>query len=84
MTTPRLNLLMLRVAELERAANFYRLLGLQFMKHAHGSGPEHYASEIPGLVFELYLATTEQPVSASTRLGFAVTPEVGSHSPYNC
>jgi lactoylglutathione lyase len=73
MTTPRLNLLTLRVADLERAANFYRLLGLDFVKHAHGSGPEHYACEMPGFVFELYLATAEQPVSASTRLGFAVS-----------
>ena len=68
----RLNLLMLRVADLERAVIFYRLLGLDFIKHAHGSGPEHYACELPGIVFELYPATPEQPVSASTRLGFAV------------
>ncbi len=72
MNAPRLNLLMLRVADLERAASFYRLLGLEFVKHAHGSGPEHYACEPPGFVFELYLATAEQPVSSSTRLGFAV------------
>ena len=73
MTAPRLNLLMLRVADLERAANFYRTLGLEFVKHAHGSGPEHYACELPGFVFELYLATAEQPVASSTRLGFAVS-----------
>lgn len=63
---------MLRVADLECAANFYRLLGLEFVKHAHGSGPEHYACEMPGFVLELYPATAEQPVSASTRLGFSV------------
>jgi lactoylglutathione lyase len=72
MSLPRLNLLMLRVADLERAANFYRLLGLEFIKHAHGLGPEHYACERPGFVFELYLASPKQPVSASTRLGFAI------------
>lgn len=27
---------------------------------------------MPGFVFELYLATAEQPVATSTRLGFAV------------
>lgn len=72
MSLPRLNLLMLRVADLERAASFYRLLGMEFIKHAHGTGPEHYACELPGFVFELYRATAEQPVSASTRFGFAV------------
>jgi len=73
MTTPRLNLLMLRVADLERAANFYRLLGLEFIKHTHGNGPEHYACELPGFVFELYPATAEQQLSSSARLGFAVS-----------
>lgn len=63
---------MLRVADLERAVDFYSLLGLHFNKHAHGSGPEHYACELPGFVLELYLSTVEQPVSPSTRLGFAV------------
>jgi hypothetical protein len=32
----------------------------------------HYASESDGFVFELYPATAEQPVSSSTRVGFAV------------
>lgn len=72
MNSPRLNLLMLRVADLERAMKFYSRLGLQFVKHAHGSGPEHYACESHGFVFELYPATVEQPVAGSTRLGFAV------------
>lgn len=72
MPAPRLNLLMLRVVDLERAANFYRLLGLEFVKHAHGSGPEHYACEVYDFVYELYLATAQQPVAPSTRLGFAV------------
>lgn len=45
MNAPRLNLVVLRVADLDRAAAFYRLLGFEFTKHAHGSGPEHYASD---------------------------------------
>jgi lactoylglutathione lyase len=68
----RLNLIVLRVSDIDRAADFYRLLGLQFTRHAHGSGPEHNAAEIDGLVFELYPATVEQSVSASARIGFAV------------
>ena len=72
MNTPRVNLVVLRVADIERAAAFYGLLGFEFLKHAHGTGPEHYACEVDGFVFELYPATGEQGVSSSTRIGFAV------------
>ena len=72
MNTARVNLLVLRVADIDRAAAFYRLLGFEFLKHAHGTGPQHYASDADGFVFELYPATTEQGVSSSTRIGFAV------------
>jgi catechol 2,3-dioxygenase-like lactoylglutathione lyase family enzyme len=70
--TPRLNLVVLRVADIDRSAAFYRLLGLEFMKHAHGSGPLHYACDLNNFVFELYPASPEQPVAPSTRIGFAV------------
>lgn len=69
---PRLNLLVLRVGDLERAANFYRLLGFEFIKHAHGSGLEHFASDADGLVLELYPASAKHPVTCSVRIGFAV------------
>ncbi|HEV7298934.1 MAG TPA: VOC family protein [Tepidisphaeraceae bacterium] len=72
MPHPRLNLVVLRVSDIDRSAAFYGLLGLTFTKHAHGSGPQHYASESDGFVFELYPATAEQPVSASARIGFTV------------
>jgi predicted enzyme related to lactoylglutathione lyase len=67
-----LNLVVFRVADIERSAAFYRLLGLEFVKHAHGSGPQHFASETGGIVFELYPASAEQPVCVSTRVGFLV------------
>ena len=51
-----LNLLVLRCADLEACRRFYELLGLRFSKHAHGSGPEHYAHEDERGVFELYPA----------------------------
>lgn len=73
MDAARLNLVVLRVADVEQSARFYRTLGLSFEKHAHGGGPVHLASEVDGLVFELYPATEGQPVSASTRVGFAVS-----------
>src|SRR5688500_11494313 len=72
MTTPRLNLIALRVADIDRAAGFYGALGLQFLKHAHGTGPQHYACESEGFVFELYASTSDQPISASARIGFMV------------
>ena len=72
-TVPRVNLLVLRVADIDRSAVFYGSLGLTFTKHAHGSGPTHYAWEADGFVFELYPATEQQPPTASTRIGFAVT-----------
>ncbi len=72
MNTPRVNLVVLRVADIDRSAAFYQLLGFEFSKHAHGTGPQHYASDADGFVFELYPATAEQGVSSSTRIGFAV------------
>ncbi len=72
MTRSRLNLIVIRVANLERAGEFYALLGLGFERHTHGKGPEHLAAEDQGMVFELYPASEKQPVSSSTRIGFAV------------
>jgi lactoylglutathione lyase len=71
----RLSLIVLRVADFERSAAFYRLLGLSFTQHAHGSEPVHYTCEADGMVFELYPSSREHPVSASTRIGFTV-PDV--------
>jgi lactoylglutathione lyase len=72
MNAPRLNLVVLRVADIERSASFYGLVGLSFIRHAHGVGPQHYVSEAGGFVFELYPASPEQPASASARIGFVV------------
>ncbi len=66
-----LNLVVLRVSDLDRAALFYGALGLIFEKHAHGTGPVHLACEMPNMVFELYLAIPTQPVTSSTRIGFS-------------
>jgi predicted enzyme related to lactoylglutathione lyase len=69
---PRLNLVVLRSADIERAASFYRELGLLFTRHAHGSGPEHYASDANGLVFEIYPLTPKSSPTTGTRIGFRV------------
>jgi len=72
MQPPTPSLLVLRSDDIEASAAFYRLLGMSFNKHAHGNGPEHYASETNGFVFEIYPASEKFPASSSTRLGFTV------------
>lgn len=68
---PIVNLIVLRSLDIDRAARFYQAMGLLFTKHRHGSGPEHYASEVNGFVFEIYpLGTATSTVS--TRIGFSV------------
>ena len=50
----RLNLVAIRSANIDRAAEFYENLGLEFEKHRHGNGPEHYSCECHEVVFEIY------------------------------
>ena len=66
------NLLVLRSPDIGRAAEFYRQLGLLFTKHSHGSGPEHYSSNVCGFVFEIYPSRDENDVTYNTRIGFSV------------
>jgi lactoylglutathione lyase len=67
-----LNLIVLRSSDIDRAVGFYRAIGLLFTRHAHGSGPEHYSSEISGLVFEIYPQTPKSLPTVGTRIGFRV------------
>lgn len=72
MTTPRLNLIVIRSLEPERTVAFYRRLGIEFQQEQHGQGPLHFAAEMAGLVFEVYPAQSFADVDSTTRLGFAV------------
>jgi len=63
----RLSLVVIRVAELERARRFYEEIGLQFAVERHGNGPEHLACRLDGLVFEIYPAE-----KASTMAGIVI------------
>ena len=72
MSNIALNLVVLRSPDLARAAAFYTRLGLQFSQHRHGSGPEHYAAEFPGGVFELYPLSSDGASTLGTRIGFRV------------
>lgn len=66
------NLIVLRSRDLDRTHAFYRALGLSFVRHSHGSGPVHLASESAGQVFEIYPLTDQGAPTNSTRVGFAV------------
>lgn len=68
---PTFNLIVIRSADMDRAAAFYQALGLRFTKHRHGTGPRHYASEVNGFVFEIYPLGSANPTT-STRIGFSV------------
>jgi catechol 2,3-dioxygenase-like lactoylglutathione lyase family enzyme len=46
-------------------------MGLLFVKHRHGSGPEHYTSSVNGFVFEIYPLGSAPP-TIGTRIGFSV------------
>ena len=70
--SPRLNLLVLRSQDIHRAAKFYEAIGLSFTAHRHGSGPEHYASELNGFVFEIYPLGPKSSPTTGTRIGFHV------------
>jgi lactoylglutathione lyase len=69
---PFVNLVVLRSGDIDRAATFYSAMGLLFMKHSHGTGPEHYSSEVAGFVFEIYPIGPAQQPTTSTRIGFSV------------
>lgn len=73
MTGPILTLVVLRCADIDRAMAFYSKLGLEFTKHRHGAGPEHYSAELAGAVFELNPQSGDGASSLGTRIGFSVT-----------
>ncbi|MEL6136186.1 MAG: VOC family protein [Cyanobacteria bacterium J06628_6] len=66
------NLLVIRSLDIERVMLFYQRIGLSFVKHAHGTGPEHYTSEVDRFVFEIYPACSDGEVTRQVRIGFEV------------
>lgn len=66
------NLIVLRARDLARVETFYRALGLNFVKHAHGKGPVHLANETRGQIFEIYPLQGKVLPTNSTRIGFSV------------
>jgi lactoylglutathione lyase len=68
----KLNLLVLRALDASRLAAFYSAIGVHFAHERHGSGPEHFACELDGTVFEIYQADDQAGPSSGVRIGFAV------------
>jgi predicted enzyme related to lactoylglutathione lyase len=66
-----LNLVVLRSADIARAAAFYSKLGIEFVREKHGSGPEHLACSLGKVVLEIY-PNTDANVDSPARIGFLV------------
>ncbi|MDX1957176.1 MAG: hypothetical protein SFU98_01315 [Leptospiraceae bacterium] len=50
----KVKFLTIKCKDIERSRSFYELLGINFVKEKHEDGPEHYSSNINGMVLELY------------------------------
>ena len=76
MIPPKLGLLVMRAADLEQTARFYRALGFEFVGEQHGNGPLHYACELNGTVIEIYPGkpgtAPDRRSGGATLLGFQV------------
>lgn len=69
----KINLIVLKTSRPHALASFYSQLGIRFENHRHGTGPLHYASEIDGVVFEIYPLPKDKANADDTlRLGFVV------------
>lgn len=68
---PSLSLIVLRVADIESAVEFYSAIGLTFERERHGAGPQHFSTVLGDTVLELYPASERFPVS-TMHIGFAV------------
>lgn len=73
MPAARLNLLVLRSPDMERLERFYSKLGINFVKHRHGSGPEHFSGQAGDVVLEIYPADENSAATSESRIGFGVT-----------
>jgi catechol 2,3-dioxygenase-like lactoylglutathione lyase family enzyme len=67
-----LNLVVIFSNDIQRSVEFYTSLGLTFTRERHGNGPEHFASEIGALVFEIYPRAADGENSGPARIGFRV------------
>ena len=68
-----INLIVLKVQNIERSKNFYSQFGLIFQSEQHGNGPRHYSCNLNEIIFEIYPASTDlRNLTQNIRLGFHV------------
>jgi catechol 2,3-dioxygenase-like lactoylglutathione lyase family enzyme len=65
-----MNLVVIRVSDLERSRGFYSTLGLALNPEKHGAGPLHYSCVMNDVVVELY--PTKKRVTGGGRIGLRV------------
>lgn len=70
--TAELSLVVVYAADVARSKQFYESLGLAFTAERHGKGPEHFACQLEGIVFEIYPRKAEHQGSPPMRIGFRV------------
>lgn len=77
MIIPKINLLVLRAADLEITRTFYEALGMVFIQEKHGTGPIHYSCDMNGTVLEIYPGkpgiAPDRRNAGSITVGFQVT-----------
>jgi len=75
MSVRSLAYVVLRCADLERSRGFYEALGLRLSAEQHGKGPKHYASNVGGVVLELY------PLAGNLTSGLRLGPPAARRPP---
>ena len=51
----------IRTHKVKEAVDFFTAFGLTFVPEKHGNGPDHFACEVEGKVFEIYPAKPGAP-----------------------
>ena len=73
MSSISIALIVLKTNDVEQLKDFYTQLGLDFEKHQHGKGVEHYAARVGKIVFEIYPLPKSQLIpDKSLRIGFHI------------
>jgi transcriptional regulator with XRE-family HTH domain len=72
----KINLLVLRVADLDASRAFYAALGLDLIPERHGKGPLHYSCTVQQTVMELYPCTEPSSEHNRLRFGFEAQKQV--------
>jgi catechol 2,3-dioxygenase-like lactoylglutathione lyase family enzyme len=72
LSASKINLLVLRVADLEISRSFYSHLGLDLVPEKHGAGPLHYSCTLQETILEIYPYTDADTRGGRLRFGLHV------------